>query len=405
MTRPTSGVSTTRAKKRSYKEKMFAVETGTSALKASAEKVATAVANKQKPELRVDCTDFQGFPTCCEWVSDEFVPEDNIIFENWLMKNTINDRNHHIVNNNFQRSACLNVDEFNPSQNAEVAIVTGVFGPLYQAEFAEGVLKIARQLKVEGILNKTKPDLVVMEIDQFPIREPVRQQLKDGGWNICSVACVMNKKHFHQPQHKHRFSFTKIKAWALGYYPKILWFDADLHIVGNLDELLNFPLKEVYGRDDCHVAAVRDVVLDTQVRKPIGIEHRHFFNAGLMVLEPSLTTYRKLLVELGPQAGRYNIPNIRNTYWRFYGHEKAKTPQLLVVKIKKKNHRLLTSEEDTHFQSSIWDAVTKMRSTIKIKKSIGSAYPSVDDGGIIEDPVVTRFLKDPTSSEQGSGGA
>ena len=70
-------------------------------------------------------------------------------------------------------------------------------------------------------------------------------------WESCGGAASTSRCHWtrlwHVPQHKHRFSFTKVKAWALGYYEKVIWFDADLHVVGNLDELFDFKLRDVRG--------------------------------------------------------------------------------------------------------------------------------------------------------------
>ncbi|CAD7957397.1 unnamed protein product [Amoebophrya sp. A120] len=212
-----------------------------------------------------------------------------------------------------ETASCLNADF---RQEARVAIVTGVFGPGDKDEFTVGAIKMGKSLNV--VLDqedKSKPkraDLVILEINQFPIAEPYRVRLQQAGWKICTVTCVKNRSFIHQPALRHRFTFTKLKLLSFVTYEKAMWMDSDVQIIGNIDELIDFDFHQ--ENRDCRMAAVRDLMIDSQNAKQPGIENRHNFNAGLMIVEPSWQQYFSMMKLLGPQHGSSH-PQLRKMWW------------------------------------------------------------------------------------------
>ncbi|CAD7945083.1 unnamed protein product [Amoebophrya sp. A25] len=227
-----------------------------------------------------------------------------------------------------ETASCLNEDFV---QEADVAIVTGVFGPGDKNEFTNGAIKMGKSLNVvlgqeevlqqqrnfdapagSSIKRRKRADLVILEINQFPIADEYRVRLRQAGWKICTVACVKNRSFIHQPALRHRFTFTKLKLLSFVQYQRAMWLDSDVQIVGPIDELIDFDF-DAPGRD-CKMAAVRDVMIDSQNAKQPGIENRHNFNAGLMIVEPSWQQYWHMVTLLGNQHGGRHPP-LRKMWW------------------------------------------------------------------------------------------
>ena len=215
-------------------------------------------------------------------------------------------------------AGCLNGDF---EITAETAIVTGVFGPGNKDEFTKGAIKMGRSINAvlgqenpnNGTTNdRRRADLVILEINQFPIADRYRNALLNAGWKICTVSCIRNRHVIHQPALRHRFTFTKIKVLSLVDYRRVIWLDSDVQIVGKIDELVDFDFR-ADGRD-CKMAAVRDLMIDSQNSKQPGIENRHNFNAGLMIMEPSWQDYFRLMQLLGPQHGKFH-PAAHKMWW------------------------------------------------------------------------------------------
>eukprot|EP00392_Amoebophrya_sp_AT5.2_P000616 g617.t1 len=239
-----------------------------------------------------------------------------------------------------ETASCLNTEEFG-AQQSDFAIVTGVFGPGDKNEFTVGAIKMGKSLNAVlgqdlGVVGsssgggddtssssasspstpprnrKRRADLIILEINQFPIAPAYRKRLKQAGWKICSVTCVKNRSFVHQPALRHRFTFTKFKLLSFVQYRKAMWLDSDVQIVGGIDELVDFDFRAT-GRD-CRMAAVRDLMIDSQNAKQPGIENRHNFNAGLMIVEPSWQDYWRMMGNLGSQHGDFH-PGLRKMWW------------------------------------------------------------------------------------------
>lgn len=81
-------------------------------------------------------------------------------------------------------------------------------------------------------------------------------------------------------------SFFKLRVWSLIQYEKIVYIDADMLILKNIDDLFDKP---------SYSAAVSTKCVVPQYVK---------LNAGLMVIEPDIEFYKKLLTLVAPVIAR-----------------------------------------------------------------------------------------------------
>jgi glycogenin glucosyltransferase len=96
-----------------------------------------------------------------------------------------------------------------------------------------------------------------------------RQTLADLGWEVREVRPIENP-HPEQELLFERFaySFTKLQAWSLCDYDKLVVLDADTIVLQNIDDLFERPA----------LAAAPDYLMPDR------------FNSGVMVIEPSQQT-------------------------------------------------------------------------------------------------------------------
>jgi lipopolysaccharide biosynthesis glycosyltransferase len=134
--------------------------------------------------------------------------------------------------------------------------------------YAPGVEALGRSLEATG----TDVPRVLMVTPDVPHGALVR--LADQGWILRGIEPVKNPTPLSQ-QLFPRFDkvFTKLRAWELVEYEKVVLLDADMVVRKNLDHLFDRP----------EVAAAPDFLLP------------HSFNSGLMVLDPSRRTFDRMM--------------------------------------------------------------------------------------------------------------
>ncbi|EGG23246.1 putative glycosyltransferase [Cavenderia fasciculata] len=96
-------------------------------------------------------------------------------------------------------------------------------------------------------------------------------------------------------------AFTKFRSWEQIHYEKIMWLDSDLLVLKNIDDLFDAttdnPL-EIYSTIDANANSC--VYDDNRIQ---------LINSGLMVLTPSLKTYKLLLESLETIAQHTKVTN------------------------------------------------------------------------------------------------
>lgn len=102
------------------------------------------------------------------------------------------------------------------------------------------------------------------------------QKLKDAGITVQEVALI---PHPYDCTTYKKLNYTKLHVFGLEIFQKIVYVDADMIILQNIDELFDKP----------HMTACRAG----------NNENWKHFNSGLMVIEPSLLLFRDMISKVG----------------------------------------------------------------------------------------------------------
>lgn len=126
-----------------------------------------------------------------------------------------------------------------------------------------GAITAAQSIRMSGSTR----DLVIL-VDET-ISEYHRGGLKAAGWKIHTIQRIRNPKA--EPEAYNEWNYSKFRLWQLTDYDKIIFIDADLLILRNIDFL--FEMSEISA---------------------IG-NNATLFNSGVMVVEPSNCTFQLLM--------------------------------------------------------------------------------------------------------------
>lgn len=137
--------------------------------------------------------------------------------------------------------------------------------------YLPGVEALGKSLEAHGT---EAPRIALLTPD---VSTDARERLSGQGWELRDVEPLDNPN----PQTVHLFErfrnvYTKLRAWELVDLEKVVLLDADLITLQNIDDLFDRPA----------LAAAPDFFLPDR------------FNSGLVVLEPSKETFRRMLEAL-----------------------------------------------------------------------------------------------------------
>lgn len=137
--------------------------------------------------------------------------------------------------------------------------------------YVPGVEALGRSLAETGT---TAPRVAMVTPD---VPDEARRRLAAGGWEVRDVAPIPNPRPDGALLFK-RFgaSFTKLRAFELIDYERIVFLDADTIVLRNIDDLFDRPA----------IAAAPDFFMPDR------------FNSGVMVIEPSLGLFARLRAKL-----------------------------------------------------------------------------------------------------------
>ncbi|CAI5479946.1 unnamed protein product [Closterium sp. Yama58-4] len=120
-----------------------------------------------------------------------------------------------------------------------------------------------------------------------------RDALRDAGWIVKEIERIRNP--FAQESTYNEWNYSKLRLWQLTEYSSVIFVDADLLVLRNLDHLFAFPDVAARGNDQTD------------------------FNSGLMLLRPSHCTFRELLANVhtirSPNGGDQGYLNNYFTWW------------------------------------------------------------------------------------------
>ena len=142
--------------------------------------------------------------------------------------------------------------------------------------YLPGVEALGSSLKASG----TQVPMVLMVTPE--VRPVTRDQLTEQGWTVQEVEPIPNPNPVTQ-QMLPRFgaAYTKLRAWQLVEYDKVVLLDADTIVVQNVDDLFARP----------EISAAPDFFLPDR------------FSSGVMVLEPSLAKFDRMVHALSEAQG------------------------------------------------------------------------------------------------------
>ncbi|KAG7649865.1 putative inositol 3-alpha-galactosyltransferase [Arabidopsis thaliana] len=170
-------------------------------------------------------------------------------------------------------------------------------------DYVKGVVGLAKGLRKA----KSKYPLVVAVLPDVP--EDHRKQLVDQGCVVKEIEPV------YPPENQTEFAmayyvinYSKLRIWEFVEYNKMIYLDGDIQVFDNIDHLYDLPNGQFYAVMDCfcektwshspqykigYCQQCPDKV--TWPEAKLGPKPPLYFNAGMFVYEPNLSTYHNLL--------------------------------------------------------------------------------------------------------------
>eukprot|EP00249_Psilotum_nudum_P014092 c24662_g1_i1 orf=738-2681(+) len=129
-----------------------------------------------------------------------------------------------------------------------------------------GAIVVAQSIRMTGSTR----DLVIL-VDEN-IHPEHREGLEVAGWIVKEIQRIRNPKA--EPESYNEWNYSKFRLWQLTSYDKIIFIDADLLILQNIDFLFELPEISATGNNAT------------------------LFNSGVMVIEPSNCTFQLLMDQI-----------------------------------------------------------------------------------------------------------
>lgn len=126
-----------------------------------------------------------------------------------------------------------------------------------------GAIMLAQSLLKTG----TNRDLILLIDASISVTK--RQALAAAGWTIRIIKRIRNPRA--EKDSYNEYNYSKFRLWQLTDYKKIIFIDADIIVLRNLDLIFSFPQMSAVGNDNS------------------------IFNSGIMVIEPSNCTFKHFM--------------------------------------------------------------------------------------------------------------
>ncbi|KAK8711470.1 hypothetical protein V6N13_146752 [Hibiscus sabdariffa] len=172
-------------------------------------------------------------------------------------------------------------------------------------DYVKGVVGLAKGLRKV----KSAYPLVVAVLPDVP--QEHRRILDNQGCIVREIESV------YPPENQTQFAmayyvinYSKLRIWEFVEYSKMIYLDGDIQVYDNIDHLFDLPDGKFYAVMDCfcektwsHTPQYKIGYCQQcpdKVKWPaeVGNPPPLYFNAGMFVFEPSLTTYESLLKTL-----------------------------------------------------------------------------------------------------------
>ncbi|XP_052186943.1 galactinol synthase 1-like [Diospyros lotus] len=172
-------------------------------------------------------------------------------------------------------------------------------------DYVKGVVGLAKSLRKV----KSSYPLVVVILPDVP--EEHREILRSQGCIVREIEPVYppdNQSQFAMPYYV--INYSKLRIWNLEEYSKMLYLDADILVLDNIDHLLDMADGYLYAVMDCFCEKTwshtpqyaagycQQCPEKAAWQAEMGSPPALYFNAGMFVFEPSNLTYESLLETL-----------------------------------------------------------------------------------------------------------
>ena len=169
-------------------------------------------------------------------------------------------------------------------------------------DYVKGVVGLAKGLRKV----KSAYPLVVAVLPDVPAEH--RHMLVAQGCVVREIEPV------YPPENQTRFAmayyvinYSKLRIWEFVEYHKMIYLDGDIQVFQNIDHLFDMPDGAFYAVMDCfceqtwahtpqyNIGYCQQCPGRVQWDSELGPKPALYFNAGMFVYEPSLSTYDDLL--------------------------------------------------------------------------------------------------------------
>lgn len=181
---------------------------------------------------------------------------------------------------------------------------------LTQPDYLTGVRALQASLQATG----TQYPLVVMVTSN--IDAGARQQLEQAGCLLRDVAPLRPNPQLKERYANARFSevWTKLAAWTLTAFERVVFLDADMLVIQNMDELFDLPLA-AGSLAACHACRCNPNKIASYPADWVpencfyswchGVDHveqpdkvDNYLNGGFLLLTPDRTVFDAMLAQL-----------------------------------------------------------------------------------------------------------
>jgi lipopolysaccharide biosynthesis glycosyltransferase len=188
----------------------------------------------------------------------------------------------------------------NTTRHALVSLLT-VEGPQawwVQKKYIASAEKLARSFRAHS-----NQDMVLLVVDEFrALRKADEQRLRESGWLVHRVQSGLVPRSEAWNRYYSSKLFSKLLVWRLTRYEQVLYTDLDTLFVQSPKRLFQMRLSV----DNPAMA------LDTT--------HRHYYNAGVVVLRPSEDEYQRLVSAM--DANTHSGENAEQDFLNIFYHSR-----------------------------------------------------------------------------------
>jgi lipopolysaccharide biosynthesis glycosyltransferase len=125
------------------------------------------------------------------------------------------------------------------------------------------------------------------------IEEQNQRKLENEGWVLCSVPVIPNPISAKPNRFMEANIYSKLNAWRLIEYKAILLLDLDMFIVDNPTDIFT-EILPMMRKQNKTLGAALDRPAPGGKCRPIWSEDKPTFNAGMLLVVPSLNAFRHL---------------------------------------------------------------------------------------------------------------